>query len=143
MYILFSLFHSLGRYPILLLACINRVILFVKVSPPCSRSSAVIWSGLGLSFCWRFLSNIWCHLLWNMLLRLVSVFSRMVVISFSPSFLKVLSWLLLIVLLMWCCFSFSDILQSSKMYVFVVLSSMGSTMLFFLLPRTLLYLCRN
>ena len=44
---------------------------------------------------------------------------------------------------MWCCFSFSDILQSLKMYVFVILSSMGSTMLFFFLPRTLLYLCQN
>ena len=29
------------------------------------------------------------------------------------------------------------------MYVFVILSSMGSTMLFFFLPRTLLYLCQN
>ena len=66
-----------------------------------------------------------------MLLGLVSVFSRIVVISFSTSFLKVLSWLLLIVLLMLCCFSFSDILKSSKMYVFVILSSMGSKMFFF------------
>ena len=79
-----------------------------------------------------------------MLLGLVSVFSRIVVISFSTSFLKVLSWLLLIVLLMLCCFSFSDILKSSKMYVFVILSSMGSKMFFFFfLPRTLLYVCQN
>ena len=44
---------------------------------------------------------------------------------------------------MWCCFSFSDISQSSKTYVFVVLSSMASTVLFFFLPWTFLYLCQN
>ena len=98
-------------------------------------SSVVIWSGPGAEF----LLEIWYLMLSSvkyMLLGLALVFSRMVVISFSTSFLNVLSWLWLIVLVMWCCFSFSDILESLKMYVFVVLSSMGSAMLFFFLPRT-------
>ena len=105
-------------------------------------SSVVIRSGPGAEF----LLEIWYLMLSSvkyMLLGLALVFSRMVVISFSTSFLNVLSWLWLIVLVMWCCFSFSDILESLKMYVFVVLSSMGSAMLFFFLPRTLLYLCQN
>ena len=107
-------------------------------------SSVVIRSGHGAEFLLEiFIPYFMSSSVKYMLLGLVSVFSRIVVISFSTSFLKVLSWLLLIVLLMLCCFSFSDILKSSKMYVFVILSSMGSTMFFFFLPRTLLYLCQN
>ena len=46
----FCSFVLLGRYPILWLACINRVILFVLVSPSCSMSSVVIQSGPGAKF---------------------------------------------------------------------------------------------
>ena len=74
-------------------------------------SSAVIRSGPGTEFLLDiFIVYFMSSSVKYMLLGLVSMFSRMVVISFSAYFLKVLSQLLLTVLLMLFCFSFSDIL---------------------------------
>ena len=74
-------------------------------------SSAVIRSGPGTEFLLDiFIVYFMSSSVKYMLLGLVSMFSRMVVISFSAYFLKVLSQLLLTVLLMLFSFSFSDIL---------------------------------